>query len=135
MMKQTCIIVAVVLGLAVANGLFMLASPANWYFAATRRHDHRAVQPAFPPRYWHHLPVPGRGVPDRRVPPEFRVVLWTAATLWLCCHALFPTTSGRRCICGAVRARLRRFWRRRSFRHFIDYSAEPLGHDPRFSHA
>ena len=34
MLKQTCLATAVVLGLAaLANGVFMLVSPLDWYFA------------------------------------------------------------------------------------------------------
>lgn len=101
MLKQICIIVAVVLGIgAVANGAFMLASPADWYFAVPgvtttgpfNQHFIRDIGIIF-------LFI-GAAFLIGSARPACRVVLWAAATLWLGCHALFHVWEVAAGICG-----------------------------------
>jgi len=101
MLKNTCLITAVVLGIAaLANGIFMLISPANWYFAVPgvtttgpfNQHFLRDIGIIF-------LFLGAAFLIGARR-PQFRVVLWSAATLWLCCHALFHFWEVAVGICG-----------------------------------
>ena len=101
MLKKTCLITAVVLGIgALANGIFMLVSPANWYFAVPgvtttgpfNQHFLRDIGIIF-------LFLGGAFLVGARR-PQFRVVLWSAATLWLCSHALFHFWEVAVGICG-----------------------------------
>jgi hypothetical protein len=102
MLKQACILTAVVLGLgAVANGIFMLVSPAGWYFAVPgvtttgpfNQHFIRDIGIVFL--------FLGAAFLIGAARPQFRVVLWGAATLWLACHALFHFWEVAVGICGA----------------------------------
>jgi hypothetical protein len=89
-LQKLCLGVVVVLGVAAeANGLFMLASPTNWYFSVPgvtttglfNQHFIRDIGLIF-------LFVGTAfllGVAKR----EYRVILWAAPTLWLAGHALF----------------------------------------------
>src|SRR6187402_3107957 len=81
---------ATVLGLASAvNGLFMLISPANWYFAVPgvtttgpfNQHFVRDIGLLFL--------FLGSAFLLGVVQPHLRVALWGAASLWLAGHALF----------------------------------------------
>jgi len=92
---------AIVLGLAaVANGLFMLASPANWYFAVPgvtttgpfNQHFIRDIGLIF-------LFV-GTSLLFGVAYPRYRLVLWAAPTLWLWGHALFHFWEVAVGICG-----------------------------------
>lgn len=102
MLKQACILTAVILGLgAVANGIFMLVSPAGWYFAVPgvtttgpfNQHFIRDIGIVFL--------FLGAAFLIGAARPQFRVVLWGAATLWLACHALFHFWEVAVGICGA----------------------------------
>jgi hypothetical protein len=74
---------------AVANGIFMLVSPAHWYFSvpgvtttgAFNQHFIRDIGLIF-------LFV-GTAFLLGASKPQYRVVLWAAPTLWLGGHALF----------------------------------------------
>jgi hypothetical protein len=94
--------IAVVLGIgAIANGIFMLASPANWYFAVPgvtttgpfNQHFLRDIGLIFV----------GIGaaflIGARR--PTYRVMLWGTAAFWLSGHALFHFWEVAVGICGA----------------------------------
>ncbi len=90
MLKQVCIGTAILMGLAaVANGIFMLVSPAHWYFlvpgvtttGAFNQHFIRDIGLIF-------LFV-GAAFLLGASKPQYRVVLWAAPTLWLGGHALF----------------------------------------------
>ena len=90
MMKTLCIGIALALGVAaVANGLFMLASPEAWYFAVPgvtttgpfNQHFIRDIGLIF-------LFI-GTAFLVGAATPRHRAVLWAAPTLWLCGHALF----------------------------------------------
>lgn len=90
MLKKLCIAVAVIMGsAALANGIFMLISPTHWYFAVPgvtttgpfNQHFIRDIGLIF-------LFV-GAAFLVGAERPQYRVVLWAAASLWLGAHALF----------------------------------------------
>jgi hypothetical protein len=90
MLQRACIGAAILMGLAaVANGLFMLVSPAHWYFSVPgvtttgpfNQHFIRDIGLIF-------LFV-GTAFLLGAAKPQYRVVLWAASTLWLAGHALF----------------------------------------------
>jgi hypothetical protein len=101
MMRTLCLAAASTMGVAaVANGLFMLASPGGWYFAVPgvtttgpfNQHFIRDIGliflfigPAF---------LVGTAL------PRYRVVLWAVSTLWLSGHALFHFWEVAVGICG-----------------------------------
>jgi hypothetical protein len=93
--------VGIVLGIGLfANGLFMLADPANWYFAVPgvtttgpfNQHFLRDIGLIF-------LLVGGAFVWGARR-PAMRVTLWSASALWLAGHALFHVWEVAVGICG-----------------------------------
>lgn len=90
MLKSICIGLAVVLGLAaIANGVFMLASPQGWYFAVPgvtttgsfNQHFIRDIGIVF-------LFI-GAGFLTGAFKPGLRLFAWAAPTIWLSAHALF----------------------------------------------
>ncbi|HEY9234077.1 MULTISPECIES: hypothetical protein [Phenylobacterium] len=90
MLKSICLGAAVLLGLAaLANGVFMLASPEGWYFAVPgvtttgpfNQHFIRDIGLIFL--------LLGGGLLLGAAQRRFRVLLWSAAGLWLSGHALF----------------------------------------------
>ena len=101
MTRMLCISVAAALGVAAeANGLFMLASPEAWYFAVPgvtttgpfNQHFVRDIGLIF-------LFI-GTAFLAGAALPRYRVVLWTAPTLWLWGHALFHFWEVAVGICG-----------------------------------
>jgi hypothetical protein len=90
MLKSLCLGLAVLLGVAEeANGIFMLASPDNWYFAVPgvtstgpfNQHFLRDIGLIF-------VCIGGAFlVGAARL--QLRVLLWAAPTIWLSIHALF----------------------------------------------
>ena len=102
MTRQVCIALAVILGIgALANGGFMLVSPTGWYFAVPgvtttgpfNQHFIRDIGIIFL--------FLGAAFLTGAARPEFRIVLWSAASLWLCCHALFHFWEVAVGICGS----------------------------------
>jgi len=102
MLKRICLGTAVTLGVgALANGSYMLASPAGWYFAVPgvtttgpfNQHFIRDIGIIFL--------FLGAAFLIGAARQPFRVVLWGAATLWLSCHALFHFWEVAVGICGA----------------------------------
>src|SRR5947207_3803796 len=90
MLRMLCLGVAVVMGVAAeANGLLMLASPEHWYFSVPgvtttgpfNQHFIRDIGLIF-------LFV-GTAFLLGAARPQYRVILWAAATLWLGAHAMF----------------------------------------------
>ena len=90
MLKPILIGLAVVLGVAaVANGVFMLASPEGWYFAVPgvtttgsfNQHFIRDIGIIF-------LFI-GAGFLTGAFRPDLRLFAWAAPTIWLSSHALF----------------------------------------------
>jgi hypothetical protein len=101
MLKSICIWTAVILGIgADANALFMLWSPADWYLAVPgvtttgpfNQHFIRDIGLIY-------LFV-GTSLVIGAFRPQYRVPLWTSATLWLCGHALFHFWEVAVGICG-----------------------------------
>jgi hypothetical protein len=101
MLKRICIATAVLVGFGdLANGIFMLASPAAWYFAVPgvtttgpfNQHFLRDIGIIF-------LFI-GAAYLVGIVRPEYRIVLWAGATLWLCAHAMFHVWEVAVGICG-----------------------------------
>ncbi|UIJ45537.1 hypothetical protein LZK98_00800 [Sphingomonas cannabina] len=101
MLKQICISLAAIMGLAaVANGSFMLLSPDGWYFAVPgvtttgpfNQHFIRDIGIIFL--------FLGAAFLIGAFRPGYRIVLWSAATLWLACHALFHFWEVAAGICG-----------------------------------
>lgn len=100
-MKQICLTTAVILGLAaLANGISMLVAPLGWYFAvpgvtttgAFNQHFIRDIGIIF-------LFLGGAFLAGA-ARADLRVVLWSCAALWLCCHALFHFWEVAVGICG-----------------------------------
>lgn len=90
MLRSICLGLAILLGLAAAaNGVFMLASPDGWYFAVPgvtatgpfNQHFVRDIGLIFL--------LLGAGLLIGAAEPHLRVLLWTAAAVWLSGHALF----------------------------------------------
>ena len=101
MSRSLPLVLAIVLGLgAAANGLFMLISPANWYFAVPgvtttgpfNQHFVRDIGLIF-------LLV-AIAMLAGVAKPAARVSLWSAAALWLTSHALFHFWEVAVGICG-----------------------------------
>jgi hypothetical protein len=89
-MKSLCLGLAVLLGVAaIANGIYMLASPESWYFAVPgvtttgpfNQHFVRDIGLIF-------LFLGGAFLVGA-ARPELRVAFWAAASVWLSGHALF----------------------------------------------
>jgi hypothetical protein len=90
MLRIACLAVAFAIGLgAVANGAFMLTSPMDWYLSVPgvtttgpfNQHFIRDIGVIFL--------FLGAAFLIGAVTPRYRVILWSAATLWLAAHALF----------------------------------------------
>jgi hypothetical protein len=101
MLRATIFGTAVLLGIAAeANGLFMLVSPASWYFAVPgvtttgpfNQHFLRDIGLIF-------LFI-GAALLIGVAMPRFRLVLWVSPTLWLSGHALFHFWEVAVGICG-----------------------------------
>lgn len=89
-MSRLVLGVAILLGIgAIANGVFMLVSPANWYFAVPgvtttgpfNQHFVRDIGLIF-------IGV-GAAFLLGAIRPVYRTVAWGAAAVWLSGHALF----------------------------------------------
>lgn len=100
-MERTCILTASVMSIAaLANGVFMLISPAGWYFAvpgvtttgAFNQHFIRDIGIIF-------LFI-GTSFGLGALRSDLRALLWSAASLWLGCHALFHLWEVAVGICG-----------------------------------
>ena len=90
MLRNFCIGIAILMGvLAIGNGLYMLYSPADWYFAVPgvtttgpfNQHFIRDIGLIF-------LFV-GTAYLLGAARPALRTALWAAPSLWLSGHALF----------------------------------------------
>lgn len=102
MLRRFCLGTAIVLGLGMlANGCFMLVAPADWYFAVPgvtttgpfNQHFLRDIGLIFV--------LLGAAYLAGAARPEWRVLLWGAASLWLGGHALFHVWEVTAGICGA----------------------------------
>lgn len=101
MLRILCLSTAALMGLgAIANGIFMLAFPADWYFAVPgvtttgpfNQHFIRDIGIIFL--------FLGAAFLIGTVRPDLRIVPWAAATLWLASHALFHFWEVAVGICG-----------------------------------
>ena len=90
MLKKLCLGLAIVLGVAAGvNGLYMLYAPESWYFAVPgvtttgpfNQHFIRDIGLIFL--------FLGTAFLVGAARPQYRIVLWATATLWLWGHALF----------------------------------------------
>jgi hypothetical protein len=100
-LERLCVGVAVVLGIgSVANGAYMLVSPAAWYFAVPgvtgtgpfNQHFIRDIGLIFV--------LVGAAFLTGAARPAMRTALWGAAALWLAGHALFHAWEVAVGICG-----------------------------------
>ena len=90
MLQSLCLGLAVLLGATLAvNGVFMLVSPENWYFAVPgvtttgpfNQHFVRDIGLIFL--------LLGGGFLAGAALPRSRILLWAAPSIWLLGHALF----------------------------------------------
>jgi hypothetical protein len=100
-MNRVVLGVAILLGIgAVANGIFMLISPANWYFAVPgvtttgpfNQHFVRDIGLIF-------MGI-GAAFLLGAARPVYRTIAWGAAAVWLSGHALFHFWEVAVGICG-----------------------------------
>lgn len=90
MTKSIIVGLAVVLGaLAVANGLFMLISPENWYFAVPGVTSTGSYNQHFIRDIGLIFMLIGASFLCGAKRPDMRLFLWAAPTIWLSGHALF----------------------------------------------
>lgn len=102
MLRNFSIAVAIILGvLAEANGIFMLASPANWYFAVPGVTTTGPFNQHFIRDIGFIFLFIGTSFLTGAFRPQFRTVLWAAPALWLSGHALFHFWEVAVGICGA----------------------------------
>ena len=101
MLKSICLIIASILGGgAVLNGLYMLLSPGDWYFAVPgvtttgsfNQHFIRDIGLVFL--------LLGAALLVGTARPEYRVLLWGGPAVWLSGHALFHLWEVAVGICG-----------------------------------
>jgi hypothetical protein len=99
--KSAAVAIAALLGIGLlANGLFMLASPANWYFAVPgvtttgpfNQHFLRDIGLIFL--------LLGAAMLAGVARPAQRAMLWGATAVWLAGHALFHVWEVAVGICG-----------------------------------
>jgi hypothetical protein len=92
---------ALLLGLfLVGNGLFMLADPADWYFAVPGVTTTGPFNQHFLRDIGLIYVIMGGGFLAGIVRPRDRVVIWAASSLWLAGHALFHFWEVSVGICG-----------------------------------
>ncbi|MGY4399097.1 hypothetical protein ACVWZA_004310 [Sphingomonas sp. UYAg733] len=89
-MRTTCIVIATLLGLAMAaNGVFMLAVPLDWYFAVPGVTSTGAFNQHFIRDIGMVFVMTGGAYMVGAFRPKLRVLLWAMATIWYSGHALF----------------------------------------------
>ena len=90
MWRALCVGAAIVLGLAaIANGLFMLASPEAWYFAVPGVTTTGPFNQHFVRDIGLVYLLAGAAFLTGVAKPRYRSLLWALPTLWLSGHALF----------------------------------------------
>ena len=101
MLRPTCLSLAVLLAIgAILNGTYMLVAPVNWYLGVPGVTD----TGPFNQHFIRDIGIvylflgAAYGIGARR--PRYRAVLWGAATLWQCSHALFHFWEVAVGICG-----------------------------------
>lgn len=102
MLKSLCLALAVLLGFAaLANGIYMLAAPEDWYFAVPgvtttgpfNQHFVRDIGLIF-------LFLGGSFLLGA-ARPDLRIAFWAAPSIWLAGHALFHFWEVAAGICSA----------------------------------
>lgn len=100
-MSRAILGVAILLGIgAVANGIFMLASPGNWYFAVPGVTSTGQFNQHFVRDIGLIFLVVGAAFFLGAARPIYRAVAWGAAAIWLSGHALFHFWEVAVGICG-----------------------------------
>ena len=90
MLKSVCLGIAVLLGVAmVANGVFMLVSPADWYMAVPGVTSTGPFNQRFLRDIGLIFLLLGGGFLAGAALPRSRILLWAAPSIWLLGHALF----------------------------------------------
>jgi uncharacterized protein YjeT (DUF2065 family) len=90
MLKGLCIGLAVVMGIAaVANGLFMLASPEGWYEAVPDVTTTGPFNQHFVRDIGLIYLLAGSAFVVGAAKPRYRVLFWALPTAWITSHALF----------------------------------------------
>jgi hypothetical protein len=101
MIERLCLWTAALMGLAaLANGAFMLVSPAGWYFAVPGVTDTGPFNQHFVRDIGLIFLFVGAAFLIGAARARFRVVLWATASLWLAGHALFHLWEVAVGICG-----------------------------------
>jgi uncharacterized protein YjeT (DUF2065 family) len=89
-LRPLSIAVAVAMGLAaIANGLFMLASPAGWYGAVPGVTTTGPFNQHFVRDIGLIYVLAGGAYLAGAARPPYRLVLWAVPTLWITAHAVF----------------------------------------------
>ena len=100
-MSRLVLGVAILLGIgAIANGIFMLVSPAAWYFAVPGVTTTGPFNPHFVRDIGLIFIGVGAAFLFGAARPIYRVVGWGAAAIWLSGHALFHVWEVAVGICG-----------------------------------
>jgi uncharacterized protein YjeT (DUF2065 family) len=90
MLRSVCIAVAVAMGVAaIANGLFMLASPEGWYGAVPGVTTTGPFNQHFVRDIGLIYVLAGAAYAVGAARQPYRLVLWAVPTLWLTAHAVF----------------------------------------------
>jgi hypothetical protein len=89
-MRTIMLTLAITLGvLGIANGIFMLVSPEPWYLAVPGVTDTGPFNQHFVRDIGLIFVLLGGAFLIGAAQPHTRLILWGAATAWLCGHALF----------------------------------------------
>ncbi len=100
-LTRLCLATATVLGAAaIANGAFMLAAPAAWYFAVPGVTTTGPFNPHFIRDIGLVFLFLGAAFIAGTARPRYRAIAWGAATVWLAGHALFHVWEVAAGICG-----------------------------------
>jgi hypothetical protein len=100
-MNKFCLGLAIALGAAaIANGAYMLYSPAGWYFAVPGVTNTGSFNQHFVRDIGLIFLFIGLSFLAGAAKPQYRPVLWAAPTLWLWGHALFHFWEVAVGICG-----------------------------------
>ncbi|CAN5443392.1 hypothetical protein BH10PSE12_BH10PSE12_23600 [soil metagenome] len=100
-MSRVVLGVAIVLGIgAIANGIFMLVSPANWYFAVPGVTSTGPFNQHFVRDIGLIFAAVGAAFLLGVARPIYRTAAWGAAAIWLSGHALFHFWEVAVGICG-----------------------------------
>jgi hypothetical protein len=89
-MRTIILALAILMGvLGIGNGIFMLVSPEPWYLAVPGVTDTGPFNQHFVRDIGLIFVLLGGAFLIGAAQPHMRLILWGAATVWLCGHALF----------------------------------------------